>query len=309
MSETVPLLKRFRNYPREQALSIWVARRADEPAIVASGEAMMRLEDNLHLVQFDVAVLPEFRRRGLGRQLLSRIVELACKEKRRLLTSGTMDRIPAGAAFMNRMGAQRGLEIRVNQLVIADVDRDLLHEWQERARERAAGFEMGLWEGGFPEADIDGIVALHDLLNQIPLGELELEAAQYTAETLRQREKSLSARGFERWTLFVREKSTGKFAGYTDVIWNPKRPAIVEQLMTGVFPEYRNRGLGRWLKAAMLDKILNERPQAKYVKAGNADMNAPMLKINTELGFKLFDTVWVWEVETEKASKYLGQHD
>jgi hypothetical protein len=26
--------------------------------------------------------------------------------------------------------------------------------------------------------------------------------------------------------------------------------------MTGVFPEYRKRGLGRWLKAAMLDKMI-----------------------------------------------------
>ena len=49
-------------------------------------------------------------------------------------------------------------------------------------------------------------------------------------------------------------------------MWNPNRPELLGQGMTGVFPQYRNRGLGRWLKAAMLDKVLKERPQVKYVR-------------------------------------------
>ena len=36
--------------------------------------------------------------------------------------------------------------------------------------------------------------------------------------------------------------------------------------MTGIFPQYRNLGLGRWLKAAMLDKILKEKPQVRFVR-------------------------------------------
>ena len=102
---------------------------------------------------------------------------------------------------------------------------------------------------------------------------------------------------------------TGRFAGYTQVLWNPNRPEIISQGMTGVFPEYRNRGLGRWLKAAMLDKILAERPQARFVRTGNADMNAPMLKINNELGFKPYIAEVVWQVETEKVAEYLSQHE
>ena len=77
--------------------------------------------------------------------------------------------------------------------------------------------------------------------------------------------------------------------------------------MTGVFPKYRNKGLGRWLKAVMLERILEKRPKAKYVRTANADMNAPMLKINNELGFKPYIAECVWQVETDKVAEYLSQ--
>ena len=102
---------------------------------------------------------------------------------------------------------------------------------------------------------------------------------------------------------------TEKFAGYTEVVWNPNRPEIISQGMTGVFPDYRNKGLGRWLKAVMLDRILTRRPQAKFVRTENADMNAPMMKINTELGFKPYIAESIWQVETEVVSKYLAQYE
>ena len=83
------------------------------------------------------------------------------------------------------------------------------------------------------------------------------------------------------------------------------RPEILGQGMTAVYPEYRNRGLGRLLKAAMLEKVLRERPQVKLIRTGNADSNAPMLKINTELGFKRYMSQVIWQVETEKVIQYL----
>ncbi len=73
-----------------------------------------------------------------------------------------------------------------------------------------------------------------------------------------------------------------------------------------MWPDYRKRGLSRWLKAAMLTKILRELPEARVIRTGNANSNVPMLKINNELGFKPFISRPAWQVETETVEKYLA---
>ena len=95
------------------------------------------------------------------------------------------------------------------------------------------------------------------------------------------------------------------YAGMTEVTWHPSRPQILQQGMTGVLREYQGRGLGRWLKAAMLEMILRDRPEARVVRTGNADSNAPMLKINSELGFRPHESRYVWQVETARVLAYL----
>jgi hypothetical protein len=55
----------------------------------------------------------------------------------------------------------------------------------------------------------------------------------------------------------------------------------------------------------MLDKVLKDRPQVKYVRTGNADTNAAMLKINMELGFKPYMAETLWQVELQQVLEYL----
>jgi GNAT superfamily N-acetyltransferase len=106
--------------------------------------------------------------------------------------------------------------------------------------------------------------------------------------------------------MYAIHRPDDRVAGMTEVAWSPARPGIVEQWGTGVWPAYRNRGLGRWLKAAMLTKILRELPEARLIRTGNANSNAPMLKINHELGFKPFMSRPDWQVETQTVEKYLA---
>lgn len=174
-----------------------------------------------HIVEFSVRVRPDARRRGIGMRLLRPIAEESKQRGRSLFLASTSSRIPAGDAFMKRLGASMGLSNSSSELLIADLDRDLMRKWRERARERAASFELGLWEGSYPEEDIEDVAEMMKVMNTAPRRDLEIEDLEPTAELLREWDASLIATGDKRWTMFARHVDRGKIAGYTDVFWRP----------------------------------------------------------------------------------------
>lgn len=294
----------LQNLPDSLQMRIWTAQ--DGQQIAGFAIIQLPMDDNVNLAQFTVAVLPDYRRQGIAQRLLSQIVHFAGENERNSLLSSATERVPAGSAFLERYGFTKGLDAHTNQLVLADLDQSLISDWIQRAEDRASDFELGWWSGPYPVEDMQAILALYDLFNQQPFGDLEVEDFKFSENDLRQQEKSIFARGYERWTVYAREITTRAFAGYSEILWNQNRPDVIHQEITGVFPEFRNRGLGRWMKAAMLQKVLNEKPMARFVRTGNADSNAPMLKINHELGFKPYNAESVWQVKRETVEKHLG---
>jgi mycothiol synthase len=301
------MIQSYQNIPGYLEVRFWCLWNETHDDIIGEGTlVLIRTGDNQHLAQFDISVLPEFRRQGWARRLLGLIADAAEADNRRLLITSTYDRVPGGESFMARLGAKPGLPIHINQLRLSELDQSLLDRWLELGEARLPEFELGMWDGPYPEDQLEAITSLLELTNQQPFGEIEIEDMHMTPAQLRQAEQQLFARGSQRWTYYLIEKASGRFAGYTETTWNPNRPDILNQDMTGVFPEYRNQGLGRWLKAAMLAKVLRERPQVKFVRTGNADVNKPMLKINTELGFKPYMASIIWQAEINRIRAYLG---
>ncbi len=66
----------------------------------------------------------------------------------------------------------------------------------------------------------------------------------------------------------------------------PYKRQFIEQGFTGVRADARGRGLGKWLKAAMLLHVREIYPGLQTVVTGNASSNGPMLAINKKMGFK-----------------------
>ena len=176
----------FKNFPDYIVVKPWIAWHSPTKEVVGYGFAQYSKEDNLHLIQFVISVLPSFRRQGLRRAFLSKIVHVAQQENRRLLLTNTNSRIPAGEAFMQHIGAKKGIEGHTNQLRLSELDLNLVHQWIGKAQERGGEFEVVFWEGKYPEEDTNAIVGLHDLLNQQPFGDLEIEDFTFSADHLRQ---------------------------------------------------------------------------------------------------------------------------
>lgn len=296
----------IRDLPAFVGRRTWVAWHG--ATMVGRGAIMLRKGvGNEHMATCILDVLPEWRRQGLGRRLLALLAEAAANDNRRLLMAETYSSASAGATFMTRLGAYPGLTTHINQLAIADLDRNLLTLWQAPAAARAGGFLLELWESRCPEADLARFVDLWNAVFDLaPHDTLDLHETHWTPDGYREFEEFLAKGGHQQWVLVAREQATGALAGFTEVTWNPATPTLLFQGGTIVLPQYQNRGLGRWLKAAMLAKVLQDRPAVRYVRTGNADSNAPMLHINTELGFRPYIATTVWQVEIDQVRRYLA---
>ncbi len=279
----------------------------DSGEIVGVSEAYVpHTEDNQHLAYCDLAVLPEWSGQGLGAQLLACLVEPARSESRRLLQFFVDADHDTTDIDLERVG-KMGMEMRNNQLDIAKIDKDMLDTWIARARERAADFSIDIWTGAYPDEEMSGLLRLFDAMNDAPRGELDWEDEKFTPEILREWEQSAKKRGEERWTVVARDNATGELAGYSQIFMHPLQPTVAWQGATATLPKYRNRGLGRWMKAVMLEKVMRERPLIGCIRTGNADSNAPMLKINYELGFYHRKTWQIWQIEVERAAEVTAE--
>jgi mycothiol synthase len=277
----------------------WWIREGDGRVVAAGFAEALELENNRHVVEVEIGVDADHRRRGLGRALLRATAARATEIDRRLLIGDTDSSIPAGDAFARAVGAESGLETLTNQVLLSELDLDLLRAWRERGEATATDFELAWYDGPYPEAAVGTMVEIVGVMNDQPRGDLDVGDIEFTAHDLRQMEQAMAARQIERWSVVAIHRPSGRAAGYSEVYWNPTIPHLVQQGDTGVLPEFRGHRLGKWMKAAMAERILRDRPGATCIRTGNAGSNAPMLAINHAMGFREYRRHTIWQIAAD----------
>ena len=253
--------------------------------VAGFAEMGLDLFDNLHAGWAELVVHPELRRRGAGRAMVATLVDAMDEEGRKVL-GVRVRRAPAATAFLSRLGfAERSVE-RQNRLVVADLDVAMLHAWVARAGERASAYELRAWDDLTPPALLEAFTEAQDIMNTAPRDDLDMDDFTMTPDRLHATERMLVGTGTRWWTLAAVEAATGRIAGFTQLYFSRWRDDVAFQGDTGVHPAHRNRGLGRWIKAAQLLRLLHERPSVRRVDTSNAASNDAMLAINDALGFR-----------------------
>jgi GNAT superfamily N-acetyltransferase len=279
------------NEQRDDQRRYWFVARSGD-VVVGYARLWLPQLHNLHAGEADVVVRPESRRQGTGTALLRAAVTALSAEHRRLLVSNTRE--AAGEGFCRMLGPQRVQTGRISVLRIADVD------WGDVRAAAAAehpGYRIRAYTGGCPDDLIDSYVRAKSAMNDAPFDDADLTDFVFTADGMRADEKAAAEQGEWRVVLAVQEDS-GEVAAFTEVLVT--RQPWSSQRDTAVVPEHRGHGLGLWVKADMLVRLQEQRPDVSALATGNSATNAHMLRINDRLGFRPWSEVHGWQGDVDE---------
>ncbi|MFQ5920336.1 MAG: GNAT family N-acetyltransferase [Thermoplasmata archaeon] len=262
-------------------------------------------EENKHILWTEMEVLIPCRRQGIGRRLLQEAAQVARERKKSVLVGWTNE--ADGMAFCEAIGAEVGQRARESRLKLDAVDWDMVAKWVAEGPERSPDSTLRWFTKRIDNEAIEEFAAaLTEVANMEPRDNLKIGDEVFTPERVRERESRIGESGGTILTA-VTQEADGAISGLTQMGYFPEEDWMIHQWMTGVRRPYLGRGLGKWLKAAMLQRVRQEMPRVKVVVTGNAFSNAPMLSINTRLGFKLYRESIVPQISIEDLEAFLGR--
>lgn len=281
----------------------WILRHGSE--IVAAALTHFDVEENLFNGMGRVMVHPDYRGRGYARLLAEPVLEHLEKNGRTRLDTWVTVGNP-GEGLATELGLTAVLLERRSRLQLAELDTSLMRRWIDSASDRAAGYRLMAMKSPFPDEHLEQFCEMMTVMNSAPLEDYEMEDEHLSPADWRNIESSVMSANNMINNLTAVHVASGDFVGYTQIKTQGLQPDLAWQWDTGVHPAHRNKGLGRWLKAAMIECVIEEYPQVERIDTENAGSNEPMLNINIEMGFRPVHEANAWQGELAMAKKRLG---
>ncbi|MEZ2390795.1 GNAT family N-acetyltransferase [bacterium RCC_150] len=293
--------------------------------IVGTVDIALPLADNMDLAEFTLDILPEFQRRGVGRQLLEAAEHFAKSEGRTMimvdtnhpasslhgdadkqLTPGSgMGFVPLASRevdFAQRTGYTLQ-HIEQFSSCTLPLDSKLVAELEAEAQEANAGrYRLHHWTDRCPEQWIEAVAALENAAGEVVSDDAEsTEADQqqlvFDARVLRQAEDAAVAQGRRTVVTAVEHVASGRIVGLTTISVLAQRQDVVFQDDTTVLQEHRGNKLGLLIKLSNMQRLSEQFPDARVIYTWNAPENRYLLTVNKQLGFTTAGVTGLWQKE------------
>ncbi|MCG3219174.1 MAG: GNAT family N-acetyltransferase [Candidatus Heimdallarchaeota archaeon] len=271
--------------------------------LVHTNEKSSNYEQSKHIIQTKFEVHKDHRNNGIGTAILKEVI-LKAKELGKTVLQ-TYVYLQSSTEFIERKtGAKPAKVGDENRVYFKDVDWDLMKQWVDEGKERAKGVSIEIRKQ-VPDNLIEEFCECYtETLAQEPSGELE-ETFVLTPEIQRKYEKQFAENG-QIIENAIAIESDGRISGLTEIFYDTNTTHVASQALTGVLEKYRGRGLGKWLKGVLILHMRDNYPEIKFVRAGNAGNNKPMLSINHRMGFKCIFNRVDYNMQIDEISKHLG---
>ncbi|MFP3881819.1 MAG: GNAT family N-acetyltransferase [Actinomycetota bacterium] len=282
----------WRHVPTRFPQVRWILR--DDDGIAAVAVATYDLEENLENGFGRIHVHPSKRGRGYARAIATLMLDHLEEAGRIRFDTWIKEGEPA-EQIARHIGLKPVYGEKRSRLRIEDLDMDLMDSWIERAGLRASDYELVYYRSPLPDDIVQKFCDLTSIMNTAPREDYEVDDDTLSVEDWREMESNVIDSKCQLHNLIAVHRPTGDFAGYTQIKTQDLQPELGWQWDTGVDPAHRNKGLGRWLKAAMIKRVMELHPDLERIDTWNAGSNEPMLNINVAMGFKPVHVSNTWQ--------------
>ena len=260
------------------------------------GRAMFdRLLDDPETAWLMVAVLAEYRNRGIGTALAHTVENAARAEGRTKLIAYAVspdapgDRLHSPTGYGSVPTANPEVQFLVKRgYRLQQVERGsrLTLPVAVEIPDPGPDYRVHFWTGRTPVEWREDMALLQTRMStDAPTAGLEEPEDIYTVERLLAVEEAHAASPRSDLIAVAEHVPTGRLAGFTVLSVPSETARAVHQDDTLVLREHRGHRLGMLLKLANLDRLQRERPGHPSVVTFNAEENRYMLDVNEALGF------------------------
>jgi mycothiol synthase len=236
-------------------------------------------DENADQAILDVKVHPEHRRRGIGTTLLQAMLPTLTTAGRTLVAGWGLIEGKSGAIWTRNLGFRVVFRQVLQGLDIAATEREL---WQVPP---PAGYRMARWISTAPAELLDSYALARSAIHDMPSADWSYRPPAWTAERIRRAEAELRDRSVEQRVVAAVHEESGAAVGLTELEFYPHRPEFGYQQETAVLAAHRGLGLGRFIKAQMMNWVVEERPATTHVWTTTADENVHMRRVNEQIGY------------------------
>jgi GNAT superfamily N-acetyltransferase len=267
--------------------------------VLGIADLEMYRRENPHLARMELRVLPEHRRRGVGRAIVHQAMAIATRNGRGEL--GGMDESPVRRDYVDRAGpfaralgfepAQRMARRELALPLSADRRAALVNH----AHANPPGYSFLSFLDRWPDEWIEDRCELGRRMSiDVPHDGQELDEETWDESRVRQIEAVLAAQNRGKVITAARHDESGRLAGFTEVAVPLGAPESVWQHDTLVMREHRGHHLGFAMKVANTEALVAAHPAAGRISTWNAVENAHMIAVNEAMGFELTATSVYW---------------